>query len=56
MAAILFVRLANNKYNALLYYYKMLNLWQSGFNYLKGDQIKIIAKYSKANLVDPYYE
>ena len=34
----------------------MLNLRQSGLNCLKGDQIKIIAKYSKANLVDPYCE
>ena len=34
----------------------MLNLGQSGFKCLKGDQIKCIAKYSKANIVDPYYE
>ena len=33
----------------------MLNLGQSGLNSLKGDQIKIYI-YSKANLVDPYYE
>ena len=40
MAAILFICLVNNKNNAFLYFYKMLNLGQSGFNYLKGDQIK----------------
>ena len=40
MAAILFICSVNNKNNAFLCYYKMLNLGQSGFNYLKGDQIK----------------
>ena len=54
MAAILFICLVNNKNNAFLHYYKMLNLRQSGLNCLKGDQTKIIAKYLKANLVDPY--
>ena len=57
MVAILFICLVNNKNNAFLYYYKMFDLGQSGLNCLKGDQIKkIIAKYSKANLVDQYYE
>ena len=36
MVAILFICLVNNKINAFLYYYKMLNLGQSGFNCLKG--------------------
>ena len=40
MAAILFICLASNKNNAFLYHYKMLNIGQSGFNCLKGDQIK----------------
>ena len=52
----IFYLFGNNKNNAFLYYFKMLNLGQSGFSYLKGDQIKNIAKYSKANLVDPYHE
>ena len=56
MAAILFIYLVSNKNNAFLYHYKILNIGQSGFNCLKDDQIKIITKYSKANLVDPYYE
>ena len=36
MAAFLFICLINNKNNAFLYYYKMLNLRQSG-NCLKCD-------------------
>ena len=40
MAAISFIYLVSNKNNAFLYYYKMLTLGQSGFNHLKGDQIK----------------
>ena len=44
MAAILFICLVNNKNNAFLYYYKMLNLGQSDFYYLKGDQIKQIVQ------------
>ena len=41
MAAILFICLVNNKNNAFLYYYKILNLGQSGFNCLKCDLIEI---------------
>ena len=41
MAAILFICLVSNKNDAFLYYFKMLNLGQSGFICLKGDQIKI---------------
>ena len=48
MAAILFICLVNNKNNAFLYYYKILNLGQSGFNCLKGDQIKIYCKIFKS--------
>ena len=33
MVAILFICVVNNKNNAFLYYYKMLNLGQSGFNF-----------------------
>ena len=47
MVAILFICLLNNKNNAFLCYYKMLNLGQSGFNCLKGDQIKIYCKIFK---------
>ena len=56
MAPISFICLVNNNNNSFLCYHKMLNLGQGGFNSLKDDQIKFIAKYSKANLVDPYYE
>ena len=56
MAAILFICFVSNKNNAFLYYYKMLNLGQSGFKCLKGNQIKMYWKISKANLVDPYCE
>ena len=42
-----------------LCYYKMLNLGQSGFNCLKGDQIKIYCKKLKrkpcTQFVDTYY-
>ena len=48
MVAILFICLVNNKNNAFLYYYKMLNLRQSGFNCLKCDQIKIYCKIFKS--------
>ena len=45
MAAILFICLINNKNNAFLYYYKKLNLGQSGFYCLKGDQFLWQARY-----------
>ena len=48
MAAILIIYLVNNKNNAFLYYCKMLNLGQIGFNRLKGDQIKIHCKIFKS--------
>ena len=47
MVAILFICLLNNKNNAFLCYYKMLNLGQSGFDCLKSDQIKIYCKIFK---------
>ena len=51
MAAILFICLVNNKNNAFLYYYKMLNLGQSGLNCLKGDQIKkLLQNIQRQNL------
>ena len=53
MAAILFICLANNKNNAFLYYYKMLNVGQSGFNFLKDGQIKNYCKIFKSKLCRP---
>ena len=53
MVAILFICLVNNKNNAFLYYYKMLNLWQSGFNYLKDEQIKTYCKIFKSKPCRP---
>ena len=44
MEAILFICLVNKKNSAFLYYYKMLNQGQSGFNCLKCDLIKIYCK------------
>ena len=52
MAAILFICLVNNKNNVLCYY-KILNLGQSGFNCLKGDQIKIYNKIFKSKPFRP---
>ena len=58
MVAILFICLIYNKNNAFLYYYKMLNLRQSGFKYLKSDQIKNYCKIFKSKPCRPivYYE
>ena len=42
MAAILFICLVNNKNNAFLYYYKMLNPGQNGFKCLKRWSDKIL--------------
>ena len=53
MAAILFICSVNNKNNALLHYYKMLNLGQSGFNCLKCDQMKIYCKMFKSKSCRP---
>ena len=48
-----FVCLVNNKNNAFLYYYKTLNLGQSDFNCLKGDQINNYCKIFKSKHCRP---
>ena len=39
MTVILYICSVNNKNNAFLYYYKMLNLGQSGFNWEVAEAI-----------------
>ena len=53
MAAILFICLVSNKNNVFLYYYKVLNLEQSGFKCLKGDPINIYCKILKSKPCRP---